>query len=198
MIETLYKFGHGRPRLLNTLADNALFEAYLAGRNTIDPSDVERAAGDLGVGPDPGSTFTQNSMSAPPAASPTARNMSTSEPAAEFELTLDMASEIQNPPVATGDLDAGLEAALEEIAKVPSISAGVSNQTLGAETFQPDQLPTLRNDKAIVDAMAAPVPRPAASQEPEMGFVLAEEELAPLEASDGDQFDDVFVELIEE
>lgn len=32
VIETLYKFGRGRPRLLNTLADNALFEAYLAGR----------------------------------------------------------------------------------------------------------------------------------------------------------------------
>jgi hypothetical protein len=124
--------------------------------------------------------------------------MPTSEPASEFELTLEMASDIQNPPIATVDLDAGLEAALEEIAKVPPSSAGVSNQTFGAETLRPDQQPTLRNDKAIVDAMAAPVPRPAASQESEAGFVLAEEELAPLEASDGDQFDDVFVELIEE
>jgi hypothetical protein len=48
-LEVLYKFGRGRPRLLNTLADNALFEAYLAGRHAIDPSDVERAAADLGV-----------------------------------------------------------------------------------------------------------------------------------------------------
>ena len=31
-LEALFKFGRGRPRLLNTLADNALFEAYLAGR----------------------------------------------------------------------------------------------------------------------------------------------------------------------
>jgi len=42
VVETLYKFGRGRPRLLNTLADNALFEAYLAGRTAIDPGDVER------------------------------------------------------------------------------------------------------------------------------------------------------------
>lgn len=48
-LEALYKFGRGRPRLLNTLADNALFEAYLAGRLAIEPGDVERAAADLGV-----------------------------------------------------------------------------------------------------------------------------------------------------
>ncbi|MFO0687615.1 MAG: AAA family ATPase [Myxococcota bacterium] len=53
-MEALYKFGRGRPRLLNTLADNALFEAYLAGRHAIEPGDVERAAADLGVlGGDP-------------------------------------------------------------------------------------------------------------------------------------------------
>ncbi|MBK7947708.1 MAG: AAA family ATPase [Deltaproteobacteria bacterium] len=53
-MEALYKFGRGRPRLLNTLADNALFEAYLAGRHAIDPGDVERAAADLGIlGGDP-------------------------------------------------------------------------------------------------------------------------------------------------
>jgi len=49
-LEALYKFGRGRPRLLNTLADNALFEAYLAGRYSIDPGDIERAAADLGIG----------------------------------------------------------------------------------------------------------------------------------------------------
>lgn len=53
----LYKFGRGRPRLLNTLADNALFEAYLAGRTQLGVEDVERAASDLGVGIDPGSTY---------------------------------------------------------------------------------------------------------------------------------------------
>jgi MSHA biogenesis protein MshM len=53
----LYKFGRGRPRLLNTLADNALFEAYLANRTQLTPEDVERAAADLGVGAQPGQTY---------------------------------------------------------------------------------------------------------------------------------------------
>lgn len=58
-LDALYKFGRGRPRLINTLGDNALFEAYLAGRSRLEPGDVERAAMDLGVGPDPGTTYTQ-------------------------------------------------------------------------------------------------------------------------------------------
>ncbi len=57
-IQALFKYGRGRPRLLNTLADNSLFEAYLGGRRQVIPSDVERAAADLGIGPDPGSTYT--------------------------------------------------------------------------------------------------------------------------------------------
>ena len=61
-LDALHKLGRGRPRLLNTLADNALFEAYLAGRKAIDSSDVERAAADLGVGPDPGATFISPAM----------------------------------------------------------------------------------------------------------------------------------------
>jgi type II secretory pathway predicted ATPase ExeA len=49
-IGMLFKQAGGRPRLINTLADNALFEAYLAGRSYIDANDVEQAAGDLGIG----------------------------------------------------------------------------------------------------------------------------------------------------
>ncbi len=64
--ETLQKFGRGRPRLINTLADNALFETYLGGRLAIEPMDVERAAGDLGIGPDPGTTFSPQHRGVPP------------------------------------------------------------------------------------------------------------------------------------
>jgi general secretion pathway protein A len=56
-LDALHKFGRGRPRLLNNLADNALFEAYLAGRKAVTASDIERAAFDLGVGSKPGETF---------------------------------------------------------------------------------------------------------------------------------------------
>ena len=37
----------GVPRRMNSIADNALFEAYLAGRVSVDPTDVHRAADDL-------------------------------------------------------------------------------------------------------------------------------------------------------
>ena len=52
-VEALVRLGRGVPRLLNTLADNALYEAYLARRKRVAEADVERAATDLGL-EDPG------------------------------------------------------------------------------------------------------------------------------------------------
>ncbi len=71
-IEALHKYSRGRPRLINTLADNALFEAFLGGRKQVDARDVERAASDLGVGSDPGQTYSPFAASAAPASRPTA------------------------------------------------------------------------------------------------------------------------------
>jgi len=75
-LDALYKASRGRPRLLNTLADNALFEAYLAGRHAIEPGDVERAAADLGLGADAAPLAPAASAGpahAPPRPAPTAR-----------------------------------------------------------------------------------------------------------------------------
>lgn len=47
--DVLMKCSGGRPRLINTLADNALFEAYLRGGAEVGADDVERAAADLGL-----------------------------------------------------------------------------------------------------------------------------------------------------
>jgi type II secretory pathway predicted ATPase ExeA len=44
----LQALGGGLPGLMNTLADNALFEAFLCGRSQVAPADVERAHRDLG------------------------------------------------------------------------------------------------------------------------------------------------------
>ncbi len=44
----LHQLGRGYPGLMNTLADNALFEAFLCGRSQMTRVDVERAHGDLG------------------------------------------------------------------------------------------------------------------------------------------------------
>jgi type II secretory pathway predicted ATPase ExeA len=48
-IDALCRSARGLPRILNTLADNALYEAHLSGRRTVGPADVERAAADLGI-----------------------------------------------------------------------------------------------------------------------------------------------------
>ena len=221
VIETLYKFGRGRPRLLNTLADNALFEAYLAGRGAIDPGDVERAASDLGIGPDPGSTYNGTPMTTPVSAPPVAKAAPVAEitvptptptpapivepvtePAApiaeavaEFELTPEMASAVESP-VESGDLDAGLEAALEDFKKSVSGSASPSEAALVSDALQFDMEPAASVFEAV---SAAPLSAEFVSESPlQPELILADAEFAPLEEGEADQFDDIFVELIEE
>ena len=50
-LASLHRISGGVPRVLNTLADNALHEAFLAGRGAVAVEDVERAARDLALGP---------------------------------------------------------------------------------------------------------------------------------------------------
>jgi len=114
-METLAKFGRGRPRLLNTLADNALFEAYLAGRDSIEPGDIERAAADLGIGIDPGTTLGRPAPSPLPAfiAAPTPEPAPAPEPAAaEPALVVDtpVPSLELDEPMADLDLTPEMEA----------------------------------------------------------------------------------------
>jgi len=47
-VAALHRFGRGIPGLMNTLADNAMFEAFLGGRQSVSAMDVERAHRDLG------------------------------------------------------------------------------------------------------------------------------------------------------
>ena len=54
-VKAIYSLGGGRPRRMNTLADNALFEAFLVGRKLVSEQDVCRAGADLSLQPlDPG------------------------------------------------------------------------------------------------------------------------------------------------
>jgi type II secretory pathway predicted ATPase ExeA len=48
-IDAIVRLANGNPRRLNILADNSLFEAYLAGRTGAAVQDVARAASDLGL-----------------------------------------------------------------------------------------------------------------------------------------------------
>jgi len=51
----LHRLGDGLPGRINTLADNALFEAFLCGRTQVSAEDVERVHRDLGWGVPPAS-----------------------------------------------------------------------------------------------------------------------------------------------
>ena len=199
-VETLFKFGRGRPRLLNTLADNALFEAYLAGRTSIEATDIERAGSDLGIGPDPGSTYSQLSVAAPvppstasAVTSNAAADVLASEPIAELDLTPSMALEIESTSAATIDLDAGLEAALQDFGK--DVSAAAPIATAEGE-ISSDAL--LLEEEPIEELLAAEPIIEAITAEPAAAVILAEVELTPIEAGESDDFDDVFVELIED
>jgi type II secretory pathway predicted ATPase ExeA len=49
-VTEMHRAGRGVPRVLDTLADNALYEACRAGRGAVVVEDVQRASWDLGVG----------------------------------------------------------------------------------------------------------------------------------------------------
>jgi general secretion pathway protein A len=109
-VNALHTHGRGIPGLMNTLADNALFEAFLCGRNAVSATDVERAHRDLGWEvPEPGA--------APEPAPPV---YAAPAPAAPF-------------PNALEDLDSELEAVFEPPrSAAPAESAPVDPTTLEA------------------------------------------------------------------
>ena len=214
-MDALHKFGRGRPRLLNTLADNALFEAYLTGRTSIDPSDVERAAADLGIGPDPGTTYSQLSTAPVPSAPGFSRvpadpvvpkitppALDLDEPVADFDLSPDFSGALA--PV-TLDLDAGLEAALGDFDQ----AAAAAMLTPIGEVFE---APAAQAETELLEFALALPSRDQFGEVLELGadimleselleegdFLVAEVELAPLELGEANQLEDAFVELIEE
>jgi len=214
-MDALHKFGRGRPRLLNTLADNALFEAYLTGRTSIDPSDVERAAADLGIGPDPGTTYSQLSTAPVPSAPGFSRvpadpivpkiappALDLDEPVADFDLSPGFSAPLA--PV-TLDLDAGLEDALGDFDQ----AAAAATLTPIAEVFE---APAAQAETELLEFALELPSREQFGEVLELGadimlesepveegdFLVAEAELEPLELGEANQLEDAFVELIEE
>ena len=73
--DCLHALSGGLPRLLNTLADNALFEAFLCGRAQVEAVHVERAHADLQIEPGPPEAAVASELwaeEAAPAAAPLA------------------------------------------------------------------------------------------------------------------------------
>jgi type II secretory pathway predicted ATPase ExeA len=174
--DALLKFGRGRPRLINTLADNALFEAYLSGRPTLSAMDVERAAADLGVGGDPGSTF--GSHPAPAA-----------EPGSEWQGDAVAGPPLELAPQSTQPVvSARLEPLNEPSAEV---TAPCAPDILEAEPVVGPDLPFEQNSPFEEDSPfeEAPSPAPVAT-----AISTDESPTAP----DAEEMEEIFVELVEE
>jgi type II secretory pathway predicted ATPase ExeA len=121
-VQGLHQLGGGWPGRMNTLADNALYEAYLAGRTQVTRGEVERAGAALGWSELPDAASTSGAM---PAARPSAAPSRG-------------APEPTNP-----DLDAELEAAFEPAPQRPTPRRPVPERAAAGSTviFQKDRGP---------------------------------------------------------
>jgi general secretion pathway protein A len=131
-VAALVKWGQGIPRRLNTLADNALFEAHLVGRVSAAAEDVERAAADLkleSADPTPMSPNVARSAAPAPVA-PTAPEMPpvdaeapvvASAPAPETSMALPTAAPEMPlaPPAAAPEMPLAPPAAPREMPMAP-------------------------------------------------------------------------------
>jgi len=105
-VAALHTYGRGIPGLMNTLADNALFEAFLCGRHGVTAKDVERAHCDLGW----------ESPAAPASAAPASTPAASGSPQPLADDPL---------PTSLEDLDSELEAVFEPAQTAPNTGAPV-------------------------------------------------------------------------
>jgi len=133
----LHKFSQGRPRLMNTLADNALFEAYLEGLQQVEPAHIERCAADLGVTVHP-SAVAEGEGAGAAEAIPVAPVVSNQA----VDLSRPPAANPQSPGREISELDVEMGAALggDELsgASLPFLEANDSPVSTGPDTTPVD------------------------------------------------------------
>ena len=125
-VAALHALGGGLPGRMNTLADNALFEAFLCGRAKMTRTDVERACRDLGLGvPETAAAPEQAPEPRPPAILPPERSARIANASAEETFDFGLASPASRKPRraeleiidpiddSLGELDSELEAVFE-------------------------------------------------------------------------------------
>jgi len=127
-VSTLQRLGGGLPGRINTLADNALFEAFLCGRRQVNHADVECAHRSLGWEQlaEPPAAQPARAAEAPPqpAATPAMPTEAPPQPAAKAEL------EFLDPlDSALGELDSELEAVFEIASSEPGSSQSAAPAT---------------------------------------------------------------------
>ena len=198
--DAIHKYSRGRPRIINTLMDNALFEAFLAGQSTITPDEVERAASDLAIGPDPGSTHTHL---APPQQMPPELAGAFDQPIPPPQPTRGAPDDVlgtsggayQTATSDQGTVISSGNADFEGIPARPSAAEAELTKLFDADLETPaEPMPSASDELPVFHAENATGPASAEATQ----IVLGDEvEFMPAEPAVQD-LDDLFVELIEE
>lgn len=207
-MSSLVKWGGGIPRRLNTLADNALFEAHLAGRMSATAEDVERAAADLGLA---GSTdalpaATSAAVGARPApvgvAEPTPELVDAGDPFERIEPAVAAARQVRAAAAPTDSLepvfgDSGADLELSEVVAAAADRRRDAGATIAILTGEPAAPPPARAAASAVapDATIAifdEVPAAGAPAAPEPTIAILDD---PNENTDG-ELDDLFADLV--
>jgi general secretion pathway protein A len=166
-VAALHQHGRGIPGLMNTLADNALFEAFLCGRASVSALDVDRAHRDLSWEPlEAGPALV--SPPAPAAAPEATARVASPAPAAAVRQpfaasAMAQAPAAQNAPDDSfGDLDSELEA-------VFAATPGTSNPNPSIDPTSPEAFGSYPAETA------RPVPRHGPPKtEPEVDDLFVE------------------------
>jgi type II secretory pathway predicted ATPase ExeA len=170
----LGELSKGAPGRMNILADNALFEAYAAGRGQVARSDVERAYANLGW---------DSLESADPGLPPESREMPPTHAKQSSASAVAEPTPSSDAPESHGALDSELEAVFAPMDAQGAGSAGSDPQTVLMD------FDTSRSGDVENRALAAPT-------EIQLGPAdVLEHEGPPKET---DAVDDLFMELIED
>jgi len=118
-VEAIARLGRGLPGLLNRLADNALFEAFLCGHGRATRADVERAHSDLGFDAPPQAPAAAPACERPSRPDPWPHGAeSPPEPADAEALPVEL-DVLETEEDSLGDLDSELEAIFEAVDATP-------------------------------------------------------------------------------
>jgi len=194
-MQQLFVLGRGRPRLMNTLADNALFEAFLAKRASIAARDVVRAAADLGL-------TAESEKVGQPGAKPAAEStpalrmdegLAGTDSEGSFELELS-SPEFENSAADLGTLLTAPEVVDEFSTLLIDETEGASSSTIDLD----DEVEAALNDASVQDSLpnfhAQNASHPASAEATRRGFP----DEGPPKDQTSDELDDLFVELIED
>jgi type II secretory pathway predicted ATPase ExeA len=178
----LHELSGGAPGRLNTLADNALFEAFLRGRNQVARSDVERAYADLGWSEL--RTCDEASSTSVAVASRVAPPRPSGAPAAEATQVLTGVP--ASSAGAVEDPYSKLEAVCEEEAPaaVPTPPADAGQTVL------------INHDPGSPSAAQRPVPARAGAAPTEIQ--LEPRDVIPAPPKEEDEIDELFMELLDD